>query len=136
MKALYPYHNWTTFFLSYFYHFGIWLLQINVHKVFRQLVYPAPETNVEDHEGTYPYSLTAAVSDTVPMILGLGVETILLRNLARDFGPAGLVLNSFELRNVGLIVKALAAEWAVEWAWLEAQYWLNEIWYWYKGHHN
>lgn len=100
------------------------------------LVYPPPENAVEDHEGTYPSSLTAAVSDVVPMILGLGVETILLRNLARDFGPSGLVLNTLEIGNAGLVIKALAAEWAVEWAWLEAQYWVNEWWHWYKGYHD
>jgi len=32
-------------------------------------------------------------------------------------------------------VKAIAAEWAVEWAWLEIQYWVNEWYYWYKGYH-
>jgi hypothetical protein len=44
-------------------------------------------------------------------------------------------LNHFELGNVGLMVKAMAAEWAVEWAWLEIQYWVNEWYYWYQGYH-
>jgi hypothetical protein len=135
LRDFYPRHNWNTFFLSYFYNFGIWLLQINVHKAFKQNVYPPIESTVEDHEGTYPSSLTGVVSDTVPMVLGLGVETILLRSLAREYGPSGLVLNPFELGNVGLMVKAMAAEWAVEWAWLEIQYWVNEWYYWYKGYH-
>jgi len=55
--------------------------------------------------------------------------------LAREFGATGLVMNAFEIGNVGLIVKSLAAEWAVEWAWLEVQYWVNEWWYWMKGYH-
>ena len=70
----------------------------------------------------------------IPMALGLGVETILLRNLAKDFGPTGLVMNALEIGNVGLMVKSLAAEWAVEWAWLEVQYWVNEWWYRIKGY--
>ena len=128
-EAFCPQRNWRPFFVSYFYNFGIWLVQINVHKNFEQLVYPPSEiTNGEDHDGTYPSSLTSFVSDTIPLVLGLGVETYLLRTLARDFGPMRLVLRPFELGNVGLVVKALAAEWAVEWAWLEAQYWVNEWW--------
>ena len=134
-ELFYPRHNWNTFFLSYFYHFGIWLLQINVHKNFKQIFYPSIENAVTDHEGTYPSSLTGVVSDTIPMVLGLGVETILLRSLAREFGATGLVMNAFEIGSVGLIVKSLAAEWAVEWAWLEVQYWVNEWWYWMKGYH-
>jgi hypothetical protein len=69
------------------------------------------------------------------MMLGLGVETILLRSLAKEYLPSVYVLNSLELGNLGLIVKALSAEWAVEWAWLEMQYWVNEGWYWYQGYH-
>lgn len=108
---------------------------MSVYKSFTDQVYPVQlEKNVANHEGTYPSALTWAVSDTVPMVLGLGIETILLRSLARDFGPTGLVLNTFELGNVGLMVKALAAEWAVEWAWLEVQYWANELWRKYKGY--
>jgi len=68
------------------------------------------------------------------MMLGLGIETILLRSLAKEFGPRGLVLNPLEVGSFGLIVKSLAAEWFAEWAWLEAQYWINEGWYWYKGY--
>jgi hypothetical protein len=127
-RAFLPYHNWRTFFLSYFYQFGIWLLQINVYKAFQKTQYPAKEDAVMGPEGTYPSALTAWVSDVLPMICGLGVEIILLRGLARDFGPKGLVLNTLELGNVGLMVKALAAEWAVEWAWLEVQYWATELW--------
>jgi len=134
LSAFYPRHHWKTFFLSYGYQFGMWLLQISVYKSFKNQIYPVPEKSVVDHEGTYPSALTWAVSDTVPMLLGLGVEIILLRSLARDFGPAGLVLNTLELGNVGLMVKALAAEWAMEWAWLEVQYWANELWYKYKGY--
>lgn len=70
------------------------------------------------------------------MVLGFPIEIMLLRGLARDFGPSGLVLNSLEFANIGLLVKAIAAEWAVEWAWLEAQYWVNELSYWYKGYHD
>lgn len=66
------------------------------------------------------------------MVVGLGIETILLRSLAREFGPSGLVLNFWEIGSWGLIVKSFAAEWAVEWAWLEVQYWTNEWWYWFK----
>jgi len=120
--------------LSYFYHFGFWLLQINTLRNFKQEFYPTPDKRVTDREGTYPDALSTAVSDSLPMLLGLGVETILLRSIARDFGPPGFVLNTLELGNVGLMVKALAAEWAVEWAWLEVQYWANEAWYWYKGY--
>jgi len=132
--AFYPRHNWNTFLLSYFYHFGIWLLQINVYRNFKHEVYPSPNKGHIDREGTYPDALSAAVSDSLPTLLGLGVETILLRSLARDFGASGLVLNTLEVGNMGLMVKALAAEWAVEWAWLEIQYWANETWYWYKGY--
>ena len=127
--AFFPRHNWKTFFLSYVYHFGIWVLQINVYNDFQKTHYPTKEDTVIIPEGTYPSALTAAVSDIVPMIFGLGVETILLRGLAREFGPSGLVLGTFELGNVGLMVKALAAEWAVQWAWLEIQYWATELWY-------
>lgn len=135
LSAFYPRHNWKTFFLSFGYQFGVELLQMSVYKSFTDQVYPVQlEKNVANHEGTYPSALTWAVSDTVPMVLGLGIETILLRSLARDFGPTGLVLNTFELGNVGLMVKALAAEWAVEWAWLEVQYWANELWRKYKGY--
>ena len=68
------------------------------------------------------------------MVLGLGVEAILLRSLAREYAPSGFVLNPLELGNVGLMVKAMAAEWAMEWAWLEIQYWVNEWYYCYKGY--
>jgi hypothetical protein len=132
-RAFYPLnHNRNTFFLSFFYHFGIWLLQINVEKHFKLYFYPPLENANYDHEGTYPSSLTGVVSDAVPMVVGLGIETILLRSLAREFGPSGLVLNFWEIGSWGLIVKAFAAEWAVEWAWLEVQYWINEWWYWFK----
>jgi hypothetical protein len=134
LSAFYPRHDLKTFFLSYGYQFGMWLVQMSVYKSFKNQIYPVPEKSVVDHEGTYPSALTWAVSDTLPMLLGLGVEIILLRSLARDFGPSGLVLNTLELGNVGLMVKALAAEWAVEWAWLEVQYWANELWYKYKGY--
>jgi hypothetical protein len=110
-------------------------LQINVHKNFKEIFYPPIENAVYDHEGTYPSSLTGVVSDAIPMVLGLGIETILLRSLARDFGPSGLVLNALEIGSVGLMVKAFAAEWATEWAWLEVQYWANEWWCWVKGYH-
>jgi len=126
-RDFFPRHHWKTFFLSYFYHFGIWLFQINVYKAFQKTYYPASEDAVTLPEGTYPSALTAAVSDILPMIFGLGVEIVLLRGLARDFGPKGLVLNTFEPGNVGLLVKALAAEWAVEWTWLEIQYWVTEL---------
>ena len=107
-------------------------MQINVYKKFQNKYYPTQEDAVIVPEGTYPSALTAAISDIIPMVFGLGVEIILLRGLARDFGPRGLVLNNLELGNVGLMVKALAAEWAVEWAWLEVQYWTTELWYRFK----
>jgi len=129
-------YDLTTFFLSYLYNFGFFLFQINVHKSFKRIVYPTPDTAVEDHEGTYPSALTSTICDIIPGIMGLGMELISLRSLARHYGPPGLVMNTVELGNVGLMVKALAAEWAVEWAWLEVQYWTNELWYWYKGYHN
>jgi hypothetical protein len=132
--SFYPRHDWNTFFLSYAYQFGIWLVQINVYKIFKKEVYPPQDKSVVDQEGTYPSALTWAVSDTLPMLLGLGAEIVLIRRLARDFGPPGFILNTFELGNVGLMAKALAAEWAVEWAWLEAQYWVNELWNRYKGY--
>ena len=134
-KAFHPlHHNYYTFFLSFFYHFGTWLVQINVHKNFKQIFYPPIENAVYDHEGTYPSSLTGLVSDAIPMVLGLGIETMLLRSLARDFGPSGLVLNAVEIGSLGLMVKAFGAEWTAEWAWLEVQYWVNEWWYWIKGY--
>ena len=33
------------------------------------------------------------------------------------------------------MIKAFAAEWATEWAWLEVQYWANEWWCWINGYH-
>jgi hypothetical protein len=135
LEAFYPRHNLKIFLLSYIYNFGIWLLQINIHKNFKAIVYPTQENAVaEDHEGTYPSSLTSLVSDTIPLVVALGVETILLRGVARDYLPSGLVLGIFELGNVGLVTKALAAEWAAEWVWLELQYWVNEGWSWYRGY--
>ena len=134
-QAFYPHHNWNTFFLSYFYHFGVWLVQINVHKLFKLMFYPALENGEEEHEGTYPGSLTAVVSDTVPTLLGMGIEAVLLRSLAREVVAQGLVLNALEVGNLGLLVKSFAAEWATEWVWLECQYWVNEGWCWFKGYH-
>ena len=75
------------------------------------------------------------ISDTVPTLFGLGVEAILLRSVAREFGPSALVLMPVELGNVGLVVKSFAAEWATEWVWLECQYWVNEAWSWFKGYY-
>jgi hypothetical protein len=131
--AFYPKHDWKTFFLSYFYHFTIWVLQVTVYRNFKKLVYPPAEKSLRRHEGTYPSALTGAVSDIVPLIFGLGFESVLLRRLAQEVAPPYMILNALELGNVGLLVKAVAAEWAVEWAWLEFQYWANEWWYRLKG---
>jgi len=132
-QAFSPRHNWPTFFLSYTYHFTLWILQINVFNYLRKKVYPPKLQNfIREGDGTYPAALSAVVSDLIPMVCGLGVESILFRRLAREVGPAGLVLGTTEFGNIGLLVKALAAEWAVEWLWLEVQYWTNEAWYKYK----
>ena len=107
---------------------------MNVYKFFQNAFFPPADMHLVAYEGLYPSALTASVSDFVPMILGLGAEIVLFRGVARDAGPGGLVLNTWEIGNVGLMVKALAAEWAAEWVWLEAQYWVNRIWCQYVGY--
>jgi hypothetical protein len=90
--------------------------------------YPGPELETLERAGAFPSALTASISDLVPTVVGLGFETMLLRGIAREVAPAAMIPGIWELGNVGLIVKSLAAEWAAEWAWLEAQYWAHQIW--------
>jgi hypothetical protein len=128
LRDFYPRHNWKIFFLSYFYHFGIWIIQTNAYHSFQMTFYPGPEVETLKSQGAYPSALTASVSDLVPTVMGLGVEIMLARGVAREAHPAGSIPGIRELGNLGLMVKALAAEWAAEWAWLEAQYWTHVLW--------